>query len=123
MTDETPKATPQQPRESEEHPLSLVLFAPLRGAQTPILWGLILAAIAVAAAGFFVKPGYYFPLESIPVIYGAIGAAAVAITILISIPVARFLARPETFYEDLSEERLQNRQPDQAKAGEAKPGA
>ncbi len=120
MTGETPKAAPRTPREGEEHPLSLVLFAPLRSAQTPILWGLVIAAIAVAAAGFFVKPGYYFPLESIPVSYGAIGAAAVAITILLSIPLAKLLGRPEIFYEDSNKTAQQH---DEAKAGEATPDA
>lgn len=118
MTDETPQT--QQPRlETEEHPLSLVLFAPLRGAATTILWLLVIASIALAAAGFFVKPGYHFPIESVPVIYGAIGAVAVGIAILISGPLGKLLRRPETFYADIRQSAAERRD----KAGEAEPDA
>lgn len=106
MTDrpETGKPAPENPKkETEEHPLSLLLFAPLRGeaAATTILWGLAGVCIGLAIMGFFVKPGYHFPAESIPVFYGVFGAAAFTLAVLSGWPLGKWLRRPEDFYQSI----------------------
>lgn len=122
MTDETPKPAPEtQKKETEEHPLSLLLFAPLRGegAATTILWGLAGICIGLAIMGFFVKPGYHFPAESIPVFYGLFGGAAFTLAVLSGWPLGKWLRRPEGFYETIRKPK----EADDSTAGEAKPDA
>lgn len=104
MTDETntpqTEPPPRQEEMSNEHPLSLLLFAPLRteGGQRMIFWGLAIVCLGLAVMGFFVKPGYHFPLESIPLFYGVFGFAAFAGAVLSGWPLGKWLRRPENFY-------------------------
>lgn len=86
---------------SDEHPLSLLLFAPLRGegGRTIILWGLAGLCIALAILGFIVEPGHHFPLESVPLFYGVFGFLAFAGAVLSGWPLGKWLRRPEGFYE------------------------
>ncbi len=110
MTSETPTPPKKEAGKtsasdsSNEHPLSALLFAPLRGegAQTTILWGLAGVCIGLAIMGFFIEPGHHFPLEAVPVFYGLFGAAAFSAAVLSGWPLGKWLRRPEGFYTSKS---------------------
>ncbi len=122
MTPEPQDETRDQkpPEMSDEHPLSLILFAPLRGegGQSTILWGLAGICIGLAVMGFFVEPGHHFPLESVPLFYGLFGFLAFAAAVLSGWPLGKWLRRREDFYT-----AIRKPQEDDAKAGEAAPDA
>lgn len=84
-----------------EHPLSVLIFAPLRtkAGATFILVLLALACFGLAATDVILPKEAHGELEAIPVFYGVFGFLAFGLAVLSGWPLGRLLRRDEDFYE------------------------
>ncbi|MEZ5939559.1 MAG: hypothetical protein R3C52_15275 [Hyphomonadaceae bacterium] len=99
-----PAGVPPEAAPQPEHPLSVLLFAPLRTPQghRAIVIGLSAICALLVILGFVVPLIAHNELERIPAFYAAFGFAAFALAVLSGWPLGRLLRRPEGFYETIA---------------------
>jgi hypothetical protein len=84
-----------------EHPLSRMIFAPLRtqAFANRSLVATAVAAILLVGVAMAVGGKYGDRLESLPGFYGLFGFIAFSLAVLCGWPLGRLLRRPESYYD------------------------